>query len=120
MLLKSLVQILLFSENNKIILNKLLNKYRNFFLQNFEIIVWITAVIILFFLSETPRQSLCVFKAIGFNSCPGCGIGTSMHHALHFKFTQSFIDHPLGIFGVLIILMRIIKLIPSKKTNHAT
>lgn len=120
MLLKSLVQILLFSENDKIILNKLLKKYWNFFLQNFELIVWIITVIILFFLPETPGQSLCVFKAIGLNSCLGCGIGTSMHHALHFKFTQSFIDHPLGIFGVLIIFMRIIKLIPSKKTNHAS
>jgi len=118
--LKSSVQIFQFSENNYIILSKIVNKYWPLFIQNFELVVWVIAVIILFFLPETPGRSLCVFKAIGLNSCPGCGIGTSMHHALHFKFTQSFIDHPLGIFGVLIIFMRIIKLIPSKKTNHAT
>ena len=89
-------------------------------MSNFELIVWISAVIILFFLPETPGQSLCIFKAIGFNSCLGCGIGTSMHYALHLEFTQSFFDHPFGIFGVLIIFMRIIKLIPLKKIKDAT
>ena len=95
-------------------------KYWSSFLQNFELFVWVTAVIILFFLPEKPGQSLCIFKAIGFNRCPGCGIGTSMHHALHFKITQSFLDHPMGILGILIIFIRIIQLIPSKKINHAT
>ena len=100
-------------------LNKFLKKYWPLFLSNFELFVWVIAVIILFFLPEKPGQSLCIFKAIGFNSCPGCGIGTSMHHALHLKFTQSFFDHTFGIFGVLIIFMRIIKLISFKKINHA-
>ncbi len=101
-------------------MNKIFKKYWSLFLSNFELVVWLAAIIILFFLPETPGQSLCIFKAIGFNSCVGCGIGTSMHHALHFRFTQSFVDHPLGIFGVLIIFIRIIKLIPLKKDKSCT
>ena len=101
-------------------MNKFLKKYWPLFLSNFELFVWVIAVIILFFLPEKPGQSLCIFKAIGFNHCPGCGIGTSMHHALHFEFAQSFMDHPMGIFGVLVIFIRIIKLNPLKKIKHAT
>ncbi len=101
-------------------MHKTVKKYWSLFLQNFELIIWVTTIIILFFLPETPGQSLCIFKAIGFNRCLGCGIGTSMHHALNFEFAQSFVDHPMGIFAVLIIFIRIIKLILHKTTNHAT
>jgi hypothetical protein len=97
-----------------------IRKYSSLAFAHFELIVWITAIIVLFFLPETPGPSLCVFKAIGFNRCPGCGIGHSMHDALHFQFSASWNHHPMGILAVLIIFMRIKQLIPNKKNNHAT
>jgi hypothetical protein len=60
-------------------------------------------------------SSLCVFKFIGFNSCPGCGLGHSIHHALHLRFGQSFQAHWFGIPGVIIILYRIKQLFNPKK-----
>ena len=97
-----------------------LQKYGSLAFAHLELIVWTTAIVILYFLPETPGPSLCVFKAVGFNHCPGCGIGMSIHYALHFQIMQSWDAHPMGILAVLIIFMRIKQLIPTKKNNHAT
>ncbi|HPH84853.1 MAG TPA: DUF2752 domain-containing protein [Ferruginibacter sp.] len=53
--------------------------------------------------------SLCFFKWIGFSSCPGCGIGHAIHHALHFEFDLSWQEHVLGIPATVILLMQIAK-----------
>ncbi len=97
-----------------------IRKYGSLAFAHLELIVWTTAIIVLFFLPETPGPSLCVFKAVGFDHCPGCGIGMSIHHALHLKLAQSWEDHPMGILAVFIIFMRVKQLIPNKKNNHAT
>ncbi len=97
-----------------------IQKYGSLAFAHLELIVWTSTLIVLFFLPETTGPSLCVFKAVGFNSCPGCGIGHSIHDALHFQFSDSWSHHPMGILAVLIIFMRIKQLIPTKKNNHAT
>lgn len=97
----------------------ILQKYFRLAFAHFELIVWISAIIILSFLPETPGLSLCIFKAIGFDRCPGCGIGNSIHHALRMKFTTSWNEHSMGILAVLIIFRRIFQLIPNKKITHA-
>lgn len=97
-----------------------IRKYGALAFAHFELIVWSTAIIVLFFLPESQGPSLCIFKAFGFNRCPGCGIGHSIHDALHFQFSDSWNHHPMGILAVLIIFMRIKQLIPTKKNNHAT
>ncbi len=80
--------------------------------RNFELLCWSTALILLFFLPENKSDSsLCLFSALGFGKCLGCGIGHAMHYALKLEFVQSFSHHPLGILAVIIIFNRIRQLI---------
>ena len=96
-----------------------LRKYQTLLQTHFELFVWIIAIIVLYNLPENAGPSLCLFKAVGFNHCPGCGIGHSIHDALHCQFSASWNHHPMGILAVLIIFMRIIQLLPIKKNKHA-
>ena len=87
----------------------------------FECLFWIAALIILFFLPENNSAlSLCPSKLLGMGHCPGCGIGHAIHYTLQGQFTLSFHHHPLGIFAVLVIFMRIKQLIQPKKTVYET
>ena len=91
---------------------------RKIIVQHFELICWTGALFALFFLSENRSEtSLCVFTAVGFGHCPGCGIGHAMHFALRGAFRQSFNHHPLGIFAVIIIFNRI-RVLLKQKNNH--
>lgn len=82
---------------------------------------WLAALTVLFLLPENiSERSLCVFSLLGFEHCPGCGIGHSMHYALHLQFSLSFHHHPLGIFGVLVIFNRLKQLIYPAKTAYET
>ena len=89
-------------------------------LLNLELLFWVTAIGLLYFMDTDPSQpSLCVFRLIGFNSCPGCGLGHSIHYALHLSFAQSIHEHLLGIPAILIILFRIKQLsFPKKRTLY--
>ncbi|MEO6721091.1 MAG: DUF2752 domain-containing protein [Ferruginibacter sp.] len=81
-----------------------------------ELLCWSAALILLFLMPvNIGEQSLCVFRFIGFNSCPGCGLGHAIHSVLHLQFGQSFHEHIFGIPAVLIILNRIKHLSFSKK-----
>ena len=89
---------------NKTFIN-LLNQYRQ---RYFEWLFWTTALVLLFMMHpdiETP--TLCIFRWLNINHCPGCGLGHSMHYAMHLQFAASFKHHPMGIVAVLIILNRI-------------
>ncbi len=82
-----------------------------------ELICWVLALFTLFFLNtDTDETSLCIFRFMGFNNCPGCGLGHAIHCVLHLQFSQSFHYHPFGIPAVLIILSRVKHLSFSKKT----
>jgi hypothetical protein len=85
---------------------------------HFEAIVWIAALLFLFFLVPGASHfSLCPLANLGLDFCPGCGIGRSIHHAMWLDFAGSFASHPLGIMALLIIIYRIIQLlIKSHKT----
>jgi len=87
--------------------------------KHFELLCWITALIVLFFLSENQTDSsLCIFSLLGFGHCPGCGIGHAIHYALHLKLAVSFQHHPLGIFAVIVIFIRIKQLIYPVKSTY--
>ncbi len=75
-----------------------------------EALLWIVALVALGFDNpylDEPHYSLCVFKMLGFNHCPGCGLGHSVSCILKGDFANSFTFHPLGIFAILILLHRI-------------
>lgn len=88
---------------------------------HFELLFWIAALIVFFFLPvEKSESSLCVFSWMGFGQCPGCGIGHAIHYALRLNLSASFAHHPMGIPGVIIIFIRIKQLLyPPKPTYEA-
>ena len=86
-----------------------------------EAIFWIVALLLLYFMNPASvSNSLCVFKWVGFSGCPGCGLGHALHEAMHLNFSLSLHAHPLGIFALLIIILRIYKLFLFKniKTKY--
>jgi len=81
---------------------------KKWLVKHIELCFWILAIVLLFFMNnDNASDSLCFFHWIGFNSCPGCGIGHSIHAALHLEFAKSIQAHPFGIAAVLIIFYRI-------------
>jgi hypothetical protein len=99
----------------------LANKIIPFIKNNLEVFFWVAGLILLFFINPVSQHfTLCPLSNLGFDFCPGCGIGRSIHHAMWFDFAQSIATHPLGIFALIIITFRIIKLIfhPLKTINY--
>jgi hypothetical protein len=84
------------------------------FIKNFpgEGYIWFTSIILLSIpFAELTSFSLCPFHNLGFEFCPGCGLGRSIHYLIHFQFEKSFTIHPLGGAALLILLFRIFTLI---------
>jgi hypothetical protein len=55
--------------------------------------------------------SFCIFKLLGIDFCPGCGIGHSISYIFHGDIAASFSAHPLGMFAIVVIIYRIFTLI---------
>ncbi|KAA9040640.1 DUF2752 domain-containing protein [Ginsengibacter hankyongi] len=85
---------------------------RNLFRKYFELTFWITALVLLAIMptATNPHYSFCVFKLMGFKFCPGCGLGHSISYLFHGDLRASFSTHPLGIFAVIVILLRLYNL----------
>jgi hypothetical protein len=95
-----------------------IHKIRLWLSQHFELFCWVGALVVLFFLPENKTDtSLCVFSALGFGKCPGCGIGHAMHFALRAEWIESLKHHPFGILAVIILLNRIRQLIIQTKLS---
>ena len=54
--------------------------------------------------------ALCPSKILGFDHCPGCGLGLSISYLLHGDLANSWSSHPLGFFALPILAWRIIGL----------
>lgn len=75
-----------------------------------EQVIWTFALTVVFFMDvSSSGTSLCVFKFLGINSCPGCGLGHSVYYALHLDFYSSFQHHAMGPLVTLAILNQIFK-----------
>jgi hypothetical protein len=81
----------------------------------FEAFIWITGLLILAFLHPEDDQhfSLCLFKALGFKYCPGCGLGRSVAFLIQGNFVRSLQAHPLGPFALGILICRIYQLMKN-------
>lgn len=94
------------------------------FRKYFELIFWISSITFLALMQpgSDSHFSLCIFKTLGVSFCPGCGLGHSISYLFHGDIQASFSSHPLGLFAVIIILLRVYKLIHlhfiSKKINN--
>ncbi|HMJ48915.1 MAG TPA: DUF2752 domain-containing protein [Ferruginibacter sp.] len=81
---------------------------KKYFHNYFEVTAWISALIFLaLFDPSTPGIRFCFFKLIGFQSCPGCGLGHSISWVFHGNIQRSFDAHPLGLMALVIISTRI-------------
>lgn len=77
----------------------------------YEAIVWLAGLI--FLATSRPGEShfsVCPFNALGFEHCPGCGLGRSVSYLFRGEWSASFAAHPFGIFAVIILSFRILRL----------
>lgn len=82
----------------------------------FELFFWMTALLLLGTSgihkhANEPHFTLCPLANMGFDWCPGCGIGRSIAHLLQGDFKGSLNAHWFGIPALLIIVYRILILI---------
>jgi hypothetical protein len=56
--------------------------------------------------SATAEPSWCLFRRLGIDLCPGCGLGHSIAHLARGQVTASVQAHPLGIPAVAVLLGR--------------
>jgi hypothetical protein len=83
---------------------------RIFFAHNLEAFICITAII---YFALTPIHSgthftICPLSLAGFEYCPGCGLGRSMILLLHGQIADSIHMHPLSVFALGILVIRIV------------
>lgn len=84
-----------------------------------EVILWIAALGFLMLINPAGEQhfSFCIFKNLGFDFCPGCGLGRSIAYLLHGEPGLSLNAHPLGIIVFVMIIVRIVTLLNRSKIN---
>ncbi|NCT94566.1 MAG: DUF2752 domain-containing protein [Chitinophagaceae bacterium] len=98
-----------------------MKKAIKYLLQHSELIVWVSGLVLLYYMPETGGTSLCPSVWLGFGNCPGCGIGHAIRNTLHGHISTGFGQHFMGPFAVIIILHRIIQLTkPFYLSHHET
>lgn len=81
-----------------------------------ELMTWLLGLVILAILNVNQDHiSFCPFKSLGFDFCPGCGLGRSISFLFHGEFKKSLSMHPLGIFAVIVLSLRIFQLFKNLK-----
>ncbi|WP_370647604.1 DUF2752 domain-containing protein [Rhodohalobacter sp. 614A] len=82
--------------------------FKYYFFLHFEWIALISGLLLMAFLDPfSQAPSICPIDRLGFDFCPGCGLGKSIAFAARGNLSASFQSHPLGLFAILIILARI-------------
>jgi lipoprotein signal peptidase len=86
-----------------------------------EASIWILGLLYLIFI-HSPAEThftICPLSNLGFEFCPGCGLGNSISYLFRGDFVSSFHSHPLGIFALIIISFRIITIIKNNRRKYA-
>ena len=85
---------------------------------NVEIFIWPLGLIALATMDpEVEHMSLCLLKNLGFEHCPGCGVGRSIAFIFQGEFMKSFQTHPLGGFAIMALVYRVGTLIKQTLNN---
>jgi hypothetical protein len=93
-------------------------RIRNF---PFEAAIWCGGLVLLAFMNPAePHFSICPIANLGFDWCPGCGLGKSIAYFFRGEIRQSFFTHPVGIVAVFILSFRIIQLTKTYLKTHGT
>ena len=84
-----------------------------------ELTFWILALALLATANPSAHHfTLCPLANLGFDWCPGCGLGRSITAIFNGDLKSSFQQHWFGILALLIIIYRIYQL-GKKLTNHS-
>jgi hypothetical protein len=85
-----------------------------------EALIWISGLILLVVYSpaEGNHFTICPLYNLGFEHCPGCGLGRSISLFFRGDIIESFQAHPLGIIAVIILTYRIIELTKKHLNQH--
>ena len=86
-----------------------------------EAAIWILGLVYLIFINnpQSIHFTVCPFANLGIDFCPGCGLGNSISYLFRGDLSASFYAHPLGIFALIIITMRIITIIKNNRRMYA-
>lgn len=85
-----------------------------------ELVFWIGSLIAILLLDVNAGShlSLCPLDQLGFDWCPGCGLGRSMNLLARGEIQASWSMHPLAMLAYVVIFSRIWQLIKNLKTTH--
>jgi len=84
--------------------------------RNLEAFIWIAALLTLALTDPMgSHYSLCPLHNMGFDWCPGCGLGHSISWLFRGQIEQSFHAHPFGIPAMMIITYRIFSIFRKNK-----
>ncbi|WP_439183702.1 DUF2752 domain-containing protein [Carboxylicivirga taeanensis] len=85
-------------------------RYKN---SHLEAYFWLIALVLLALSSpeQATHYTLCIFKNLGFDFCPGCGLGHGIAFLFHGQFADSWQAHPLALMAVVVLLFRIFKIL---------
>lgn len=73
-----------------------------------ELICWITGLLLLYCMDPHEHHfTLCPLGHMGFQWCPGCGLGRSIALLMHGELAASWRMHWLGVPALLVIGHRI-------------
>jgi hypothetical protein len=87
----------------------------------FEASVWILGLTYLL-LIHSPGDThftICPLANLGIDFCPGCGLGNSISYLFKGDFISSFAAHPLGIFALIVLTLRIFTIIKNNWRRYA-
>jgi hypothetical protein len=77
-----------------------------------EALMWIGALIFLAVSDPAHHHyTLCPISNLGFDFCPGCGLGRSISYFFRLDIVASVMTHPLGIPAVILLIHRSIQVI---------
>jgi len=108
-------------EEKSLVKSSLKNLQKIWSLIGFEATVWILGLLFLIFI-HIPGEThftICPLANLGFDFCPGCGLGNSISYLFKGDLISSFHSHPLGIFALIIIVLRIISIINNNRRRYA-
>ena len=72
-----------------------------------EAFIWMGALLFLGISNPGHHHyTLCPLDNLGFEYCPGCGLGRSIGYLFRLDFEAAFMSHPLGIPAAILLIWR--------------
>ncbi|UCH66639.1 MAG: DUF2752 domain-containing protein [Ignavibacterium sp.] len=85
-----------------------------------ETALWIGGLLFLAFINNLAdvHFTVCPIGNLGLDFCPGCGLGNSISYLFRGDVIGSFNSHPLGLFALIVLLIRIIHLLKFNRSRN--